>query len=130
MYTTGQSIVCYLFDMCFIWPDQTRFSSRTWPKNLNVVSLQPSPILFIFSPPMYRLSTCTCSFLFLNKIYFVLSVLRVSLFAWNQILAFSSSVFALSIRKLGSFPEIWKVVSSANKIVKNSVAFGKSFIKI
>ena len=29
-----------------------------------------------------------------------------------------------------STPEIWKVVSSAKRRVKNSVAFGKSFIKI
>ena len=61
---------------------------------------------------------------------FVFLSFNVSLFALNQTAAFLSSEFAKSNICSRSGPDTWNVVSSANKRVKNSVALGKSFIKI
>merc|ERR1712139_744182 len=66
----------------------------------------------------------------LKTIYLVLETLRVSLFALNQSASLHNSTLASLNRDCGSDPDIWRLVSSAKRIVKNSEALGRSFIRI
>ena len=66
-------------------------------------------------------------FLFLNIIYLVLETFNVNLFALNHVAAFSSSIFADMISSPSLLEDLNNPVSSANKEVKKSAAFGRSF---
>ena len=67
-------------------------------------------------------------YLFLKIIYLVFETFNVNLFALNHVAAFSSSIFADMISSPSLLEDLNNPVSSANKKVKKSVAFGRSFI--
>ena len=116
--------------MWFEWCDQLNVSSKWWPKNLKELSLQSSTILSIISPPIESSQILRCLPLFFNKINLVFLAFRVKRFAENQSADFWSSRFAFQKRNSGSSEDSWKVVSSANKIVKKSEDWAKSFMYI
>ena len=60
--------------------------------------------------------------------YLVLEVFRVNLFALNQSASFNSSVLALLNKRSILLSLICRVVSSAKRMVKKCVAFGKSLM--
>ena len=116
-------------EICWTCPSQDSLSSNTCPTNLKYFSLQSEPTWSISFPPICN-STFYWGFESAKIINFVFFTLSVSLFDLNHSWAFSSSELAFPFKISISEWDIWKVVSSANRRVRKSVAFGRSFMKI
>ena len=80
------------------------------------------PIFYVFVPISWFLSVNIMNLVFLT--------FRGNLFALNHTVAFSNSKFAWSNNWQRSWPDTWKVESSANKSARMSLACGRSLIKI
>ena len=101
-----------LFSRMWMWSFQVRFSSTIIPKNFIDVVLLISK-LFIFRIESFRGKLSLSQDLW-KRVNFVLPSFKESFFAWNQIVTFSNSAFAVWKRVLICFPAHNTFVSSEN----------------